>query len=143
MFLITAVRGSAQRTGNGILLLEGLPHMSERPSMDGPKGRDLWARADAVLPGGGVYFTRSADMAGRGVLPGFIAAAQGCTVTDVDGRSYVDWLCANGPNLLGYRHPEVEAAVADELTRASTASRSTSAATRTCAPGSRPRAPTR
>ena len=96
--------------------------MSERTPLDGPKGRDLWARADAVLPGGGVYFTRSADMAGRGVLPGFIAAAQGCTVTDADGRSYVDWLCANGPNLLGYRHPEVEAAVADELTRASTAS---------------------
>ncbi|MCH2099131.1 MAG: aminotransferase class III-fold pyridoxal phosphate-dependent enzyme, partial [Pseudomonadales bacterium] len=96
--------------------------MSERTPMDGPKGRDLWARADAVLPGGGVYFTRSADMAGRGVLPGFIAAARGCTVIDVDGRSYVDWLCANGPNLLGYRHPEVEAAVADELTRASTAS---------------------
>ena len=97
--------------------------MSERTPLDGPKGRDLWARADAVLPGGGVYFTRSADMAGRGVLPGFIAAAQGCTVTDADGRSYIDWLCANGPNLLGYRHPEVEAAVADELTRASTASR--------------------
>ena len=96
--------------------------MSERTPMDRPNGRDLWSRADAVLPGGGAYFTRSADMAGRGVLPGFIAAAQGCTVTDVDGRSYVDWVCANGPNLLGYRHPEVEAAVADELTRALTAS---------------------
>ena len=90
--------------------------------VDGPLGRALWARADAVLPGGGIYFTRSADMAGRGVLPGFIAEAEGCRVTDVDGRSYVDWLCANGPNLLGYRHPEVEAAVAEERTRTNTAS---------------------
>jgi glutamate-1-semialdehyde 2,1-aminomutase len=96
--------------------------MGEVDPVDGPLGRALWARADAVLPGGGIYLTRSADMAGRGVLPGFIAEAGGCRVTDVDGRSYVDWLCANGPNLLGYRHPEIEAAVAEERTRTNTAS---------------------
>lgn len=79
--------------------------------VDGPLGRDLWERADRVLPGGGVYLTRSADMAGRGVLPGFIAAGEGCRVTDADGRGYIDFLGANGPNILGYRHPEVEAAV--------------------------------
>lgn len=79
--------------------------------VDGEIGRALWDRADTVLPGGGIYRSRSADMAGRGVLPGFIAAAQGCRVSDVDGRSYIDYLGANGPNILGYRHPEVEAAV--------------------------------
>ena len=68
-----------------------------------------------MLPGGGIYFTRSADMAGRGVLPGFIQSAQGCRVTDVDGRSYIDFLCANGPNILGYNHPEVEAAVRAQM----------------------------
>lgn len=87
--------------------------MTDNP-IDGPTGQALWARADAVLPGGGIYLTRSADFAGRGVLPGFIAAAEGCRVTDVDGRTYIDFLCANGPNLLGYRHPEVEAAVATQ-----------------------------
>lgn len=80
-------------------------------SIDGPQGLDLWDRADRVLPGGAIYYSRSADMAGRGVLPGFIAEATGCRVTDVDGRTYIDFLGANGPNLLGYRHPEVEAAV--------------------------------
>lgn len=90
----------------------------ETPSMpfhhpdpvDGPIGQQLWQRADRVLPGGGVYFTRSADMAGRGVLPGFIATNRGCRVVDVDGREYIDFLGANGPNILGYRHAEVEAA---------------------------------
>jgi len=82
--------------------------------IDGPIGRALWQRADAVLPGGGIYYSRSADMAGRGVLPGFIAAAEGCRVTDVDGRTYIDFLSANGPNILGYRHPEVEAAVREQ-----------------------------
>ena len=86
-------------------------------SADGPNGEALWARADAVLPGGGIYWSRSADMAGRGVLPGFIASANGCRVTDVDGRDYIDFLCANGPNLLGYRHPAVEAAVSQQRER--------------------------
>lgn len=82
--------------------------------VDGPIGRGLWQRADRVLPGGAIYRSRSADMAGRGVLPGFIVAAEGCRVTDADGCTYVDFLGANGPNLLGYRHPEIEAA-ADAL----------------------------
>ena len=90
--------------------------------IDGPVGEALWTRADRVLPGGGVYLSRSADSAGRGTLPGFIRAAEGCRVTDVDGRTYLDFLCANGPNLLGYRHPEVEEAArrqAAEMTSAS------------------------
>jgi glutamate-1-semialdehyde 2,1-aminomutase len=90
--------------------------------VDGPAGRGLWSRADAVLPGGGIYFSRSADMAGRGVLPGFIAAADGCRITDVDGRRYLDFLCANGPNILGYCHPEVEQAVRAQSARLTSAS---------------------
>ncbi len=95
----------------------GSPTMTaEDDAVDGPVGHALWERADQVLPGGGVYRTRSADMAGRGVLPGFIAQAQGCRCVDADGRTYIDFLAANGPNLLGYRHREVEAAA--EATRA-------------------------
>ena len=82
----------------------------------------MWARADAVLPGGVMYLSRSADAAGRGVLPGFIESGDGCRVTDVDGKGYIDFLCANGPILLGYGHPEVEAAVAEQHAAATSAS---------------------
>lgn len=98
-----------------------MAHRDSDP-VDGPIGADLWNRADKALPGGGVYFTRSADMSGRGVLPGFIATNDGCRVTDVDGREYIDFLGANGPNILGYRHPEVEAAADDMRSRITTAS---------------------
>ena len=91
-------------------------------SVDGPRARALWSRADRALPGGGIYLTRSARFAGEDVQPGFIASAEGCRVTDVDGRRYVDFLCANGPNLLGYRHPEVEAAVREQAARVDSAS---------------------
>ncbi len=91
-------------------------------SVDGPEGRALWERADRVLPGGGIYRSRSADMAGRGVLPGFIVEAEGCRVTDADGRTYIDFLCANGPNILGYRHPEIEAAARQQASKMTSAS---------------------
>ena len=91
-------------------------------SVDGPKGRELWDRADRVLPGGGIYRTRSARFAGEGILPGFIERASGCRVADSDGREYIDFNCGNGPNLLGYLHPEVEEEARRQAERASLAS---------------------
>ncbi len=95
---------------------------SDPGPVDGPRGQALWERADAVLPGGGIYFSRSARFAGDSNLPGFIERAEGCRVTDVDGRTYLDFNCGNGPNLLGYLHPEVEAAARRQADQASLAS---------------------
>lgn len=95
---------------------------NNKRSVDGPNGQALWARADRVLPGGSMYLTRSADFAGRGNLPGFVEAGEGARVIDADGRSYVDFLCANGPIVLGYRHPEVEEAARVQTTKATSAS---------------------
>ena len=81
--------------------------------VNGPANTALWRRADAVIPNGGMYFTRSARFAGSDVMPGFIKAAQGCRITDVDNKTYLDFNCGNGPNLLGYRHPEGDAAAAE------------------------------
>lgn len=88
---------------------DGVRHIAG-PDIDGPEGKRLWARADRVMPTGAMFMTRSARFSGYGVQPGFIAESEGCRVRDVDGRSYIDLNCGNGPNLLGYRHPEVEAA---------------------------------
>lgn len=82
--------------------------------VNGPANQALWQRADAVIPNGGMYFTRSARFAGNDVMPGFIQSAKGCRITDVDNKTYLDFNCGNGPNLLGYRHPEVEAAAAEQ-----------------------------
>ena len=49
------------------------------------------------------------------VSPFFAVGAEGCRVTDASGRSYVDWVNAFGPVILGYRHPEVERAIVDQL----------------------------
>lgn len=44
-------------------------------------------------------------------MPFFVASAAGCRLTDVDGKSYVDYVCSWGPLILGHAHPAVLDAV--------------------------------
>jgi glutamate-1-semialdehyde 2,1-aminomutase len=43
--------------------------------------------------------------------PIFIERAAGAEITDVDGNTYVDYVCSWGPLILGHAHPSVLAAV--------------------------------
>ena len=66
----------------------------------------LREKARAFLPGGSF-----------GNVAGDLVIAEGCggRVRDVAGREYVDFLLGSGPMLVGHRHPEVIAAVRDQL----------------------------
>ena len=74
-----------------------------------PAGDELMARAQRVIPGG-IYGHQSPAFLVDGVFPKFLSRAQGCRVEDPDGHVYIDFLCAYGPMVLGYRDPVVEAA---------------------------------
>jgi glutamate-1-semialdehyde 2,1-aminomutase len=57
-------------------------------------------------------------MQAAGLPPGypqFFARGEGSRLWDVDGRDYVDFMCAWGPVVLGHRHPAVEAAVRRQM----------------------------
>lgn len=80
-----------------------------------PNSRDtaLIDRARQVIPNG-----MWGHMATRSIGPGypqFFAKSDGCRVWDVDGNEYIDFMCAWGPNVLGYRHAEVDAAALSQL----------------------------
>jgi glutamate-1-semialdehyde 2,1-aminomutase len=66
---------------------------------------ELFARAVELMPGG----VNSPVRAFRGVggTPRFIASARGATMTDVDGRTYIDYVGSWGPMILGHAAPEV------------------------------------
>ena len=66
----------------------------------GPISHDLWNRALRRIPGG----VNSPVRAFRGVggEPFFVNKAQGCTITDVDGREYIDFVGTWGPAILGH-----------------------------------------
>jgi glutamate-1-semialdehyde 2,1-aminomutase len=56
-------------------------------------------------------------MAAIGRDPIFIERGQGAELVDVDGNSYVDWVCSWGPLVAGHAHPDVVAAVRDAVGR--------------------------
>jgi glutamate-1-semialdehyde 2,1-aminomutase len=66
-------------------------------------------RASRVIPGG-IYGHASPAMTVPSFMPYFAKRAKGCRYEDVDGRSYIDYMCGFGPSILGYGHPEVEEA---------------------------------
>ena len=75
----------------------------------------LFARAQRVIPGG----VNSPVRAFRGVggNPFFVARAEGCRITDVDGRTYIDFLGSWGPLILGHAAPSLLEAVGEALRR--------------------------
>ena len=79
------------------------------------KSAALFARAVELLPGG----VNSPVRAFRGVggTPRFIREAQGATMTDVDGRTYIDYVGSWGPMILGHADAAVIAALHDALAR--------------------------
>ena len=52
----------------------------------------------------------------------FVANAQGCRLTDCDGKSYVDFRLGYGPIILGYRDQRVDQAVVEQITQRGTLS---------------------
>src|SRR5215467_27235 len=80
-----------------------------------PQSSVLFERAKQLIPGG----VNSPVRAFRGVggTPLFIRSAKGATVTDADGREYIDYVGSWGPMILGHARPEVTAAVQDAATR--------------------------
>ncbi len=80
------------------------------------KSLELYERAVSVIPAG-VYGHTSPAATLPIAFPYYAESAEGCTFTDVDGNRYIDFMCAYGPILLGYNHPEIEAAAREEKAR--------------------------
>src|SRR6478609_9366476 len=87
--------------------------MQSRPKSD--RSDELFARALELMPGG----VNSPVRAFRGVggTPRFIKSAKGATMTDVDGRTYIDYVGSWGPMILGHADLEIVEALRDAASR--------------------------
>ncbi len=75
-------------------------------------GQNLWQRAKKVIPGGNMLLSKRSEMHLPDNWPSYFSKTSGCSVWDLDGKHYYDYhLMGVGTNLLGYSHPEVDAAV--------------------------------
>jgi glutamate-1-semialdehyde 2,1-aminomutase len=78
-------------------------------SLTDTRSAELYARAVRVLPGGVNSPVRAMRAIGRD--PVFVERASGAEITDVDGNTYVDYVCSWGPLIHGHAHPAVIEAV--------------------------------
>lgn len=77
---------------------------------------EAWlARAQMSIPGCAQTFSKGFNQYVRGVSPIFLERGKGCRVWDVDGNEYIDYVQGLLPNILGYAHDEVNAAVAAQI----------------------------
>lgn len=72
-------------------------------------------RAEKVIPLGSQTFSKSRIQFPVGRSPLFIARGEGGVVWDVDGNQYVDLISGLLPVVLGYRDPDVDAAIRGQL----------------------------
>lgn len=79
------------------------------------RDRNLRERAAAVVPGG-MWGHQSAAAVPDG-FPQYFESAKGARVRDVNGREYIDFMCAWGPVILGHQNPIVEKAANDQSRR--------------------------
>ncbi len=75
----------------------------------------LWARAQALIPGGVNSPVRSFRSVGGD--PFFVARAEGPYLYDTEGRRYTDYVLSWGPLILGHAHPVVTEAVERQVGR--------------------------
>lgn len=76
-----------------------------------PTSRIAFQRAAAVMPGGakGAYYYAP--------YPLFFERGDGCRVTDVDGREFLDFANHHTAQILGHNHPAVSEAINRQVGR--------------------------
>ena len=73
------------------------------------RSAELYERAVKYLPGGVNSPVRAMRAIGRDPL--FIERGAGAELTDIDGNTYIDYVCSWGPLILGHAHPAVLEAI--------------------------------
>lgn len=81
------------------------------------KSYKLFEEAQKYVPNG-IYGPRTPTFLTFGSYPAFIHKGQGCRIWDVDGNEYIDFMCSFGTNILGLKHPKVDAAAKKQWRRA-------------------------
>lgn len=76
------------------------------------KGILLWQKAIKMIPGGNGLLSKRPDRYAPDIWPTYFASAEGVSITDLDGNTYIDMAQMGiGAAILGYAYPEVNEAV--------------------------------
>lgn len=75
----------------------------------------LFERAEKVIPLASQTFSKSYQQWVKGATPLFMDQGRGARVIDADGNSYIDYVLGLLPVVLGYRDPDVDAAIVAQV----------------------------
>lgn len=80
------------------------------------KSKELFQRAAKVIPGGiyGHLGPANGCFIPTEAFPYYADHAEGAYFWDVDGNRFIDYMCAYGPNILGYNDPDVDRAAIEQ-----------------------------
>ncbi len=78
------------------------------------RSMSLFEEAKQLVPGGVAGIRRPYNFV-PGEYPIFFDHGRGGRVVDVDGNEYIDFLCAYGPIIIGYREDEIDDAVINQI----------------------------
>jgi len=79
---------------------------------------NLQEKAARRIPGMTQLLSKRPDRFSLGVWPGYYSRCEGAKVWDLDGNEYLDMSISGiGTNILGYRDPDVDGAVAEAIAR--------------------------
>lgn len=82
-----------------------------------PESQKLFRRASKIIPGGiyGHLGPSSGCFIPVDAFPFYIKEAKGAYMWDLDGNRFIDYMCAYGPNVLGYNDPDVDEAARRQM----------------------------
>ena len=80
------------------------------------KSRDMLRRVERVIPLASQTFSKSSIQYPQ-AAPHFLSHGRGARVWDVDGNEYIDFINGLLPIILGYRDPDVDAAVIEQMNK--------------------------
>jgi glutamate-1-semialdehyde 2,1-aminomutase len=91
------------------------------PGHNKPKfqnSEDWLDRAERSIPLGSQTFSKSKTQLPIGISPLFAERGEGSRLIDIDGNSFIDYVCSLGAITLGYNDPDVNKAVIDQAQKA-------------------------
>ncbi len=88
--------------------------MVEKPKLDITRSLSELENGRKLTPGAVLGIRRPYNFV-DGEYPVYFEEGKGCKVIDIDGNEYIDYLCAYGPIILGYREEKVDEAVVKQI----------------------------
>jgi len=89
--------------------------MADPPTRGFANSEAAYLKARQLMPGGVSSPVRAYKAVGG--TPIFIKEGAGCTLTDIDGNKYIDYVASYGPLIAGHANEQVEAALAKAIGR--------------------------